>query len=179
MNNHWQAILENNFLRLEPLGEDDFDLLYDAASDPEIWAMHPNPNRWKLKDFSNFFTGAIQSKGAYKIIDKFSEKIIGSSRYYDLDEAKSEILIGYTFIAKDFWGKQYNAYLKSLMLAHAFEKVDKVILHVGAENIRSIKSLEKMGAPIIAHETVEYFGETPKLNAVFQFLKEDWKNYNF
>src|SRR5690606_34978637 len=101
---------------------------------------------WKKDVFQTFFEGALQSGGAFKILAKQSGSIIGSTRFYDYDEAEQSILIGYTFFAKSFWGKGNNKAVKQLMLDHAFQFVDKVILHIGAQNIRSQISIERIGA---------------------------------
>ena len=36
-----QPILENENVKLLPLQEDDFEVLYQVASDPLIWEQHP------------------------------------------------------------------------------------------------------------------------------------------
>ena len=93
--------LENDKVSLIPLLEKDFDDLYAVASDPEIWEQHPNKDRWRLEQFKNFFEGAIQSKGAFKVVDKISGKTIGSTRFYDYNKDDNSILIGHTFYAKE------------------------------------------------------------------------------
>ena len=40
-----QPRLENDFLILEPLQKEDFEALYKVASEKEVWAQHPNPDR--------------------------------------------------------------------------------------------------------------------------------------
>ena len=60
-------------------------------------------------------------------------------------ETKS-IAIGFTFLARDHWGATYNRALKSLMMGHAFKFVNTVIFHIGVNNIRSQKAIEKLGA---------------------------------
>ena len=97
MNFDIQPTLENELVILQPLHENDFEELFLAASDPKVWEQHPNKNRWKREIFQTFFDGAIESKGAFKIIDKATQQAIGSSRYYDFDETDSSILVGYTF----------------------------------------------------------------------------------
>ena len=72
MNFSIQPILENEQLILFPLQESDFEDLYQVASDPKIWEQHPNKDRWKKEVFRNFFDGAMQSKGAFRIVDKTS-----------------------------------------------------------------------------------------------------------
>ena len=80
------------------------------------------------------------------VIELTSGNIIGTSRFYDLNEDKKEISIGFTFLAREFWGGKTNKELKTLMLTHALATVETVWFHVAAENIRSQKALEKIGA---------------------------------
>src|SRR5207249_1121895 len=75
-----------------------------------------------------------------------SGRIIGSSRYCNLDPGNSEVEIGWTFLEREFWGGSYNRELKQLMLDHAFQFVDRVLFVVGEKNLRSRKALEKIGA---------------------------------
>ena len=42
-----QPVLEGERLLLRPLTEADFAALYAVASDRELWAVHPSPNRWQ------------------------------------------------------------------------------------------------------------------------------------
>lgn len=76
-----QPILENKIVKLIPLQEQDFGALFQVASDPLIWEQHPNKDRYKRYIFRNFFEGAIQSKGAFLIIDKTNNGVIGSTRF--------------------------------------------------------------------------------------------------
>src|SRR5688572_28113691 len=122
-----QPTIENQFVSIRPLKPEDFEILYAVANDPLLWEQHPNKDRYKREVFENFFKGAIESKGAFLVSDKQTKKVIGSSRFYDLDPEKSSIAIGYTFIARDHWGSTYNHALKTLMVNHAFQFVDKVL----------------------------------------------------
>jgi RimJ/RimL family protein N-acetyltransferase len=104
-------------------------------------------------------------------LDAKTRLVIGSSRYYELDEARSSVAIGYTFLARSHWGGKYNPALKSLMLNHAFQFVNSVIFHVGAENIRSQKAMEKLGAVKINEIVMAYYGEPDRRNFVYQIEK--------
>jgi RimJ/RimL family protein N-acetyltransferase len=170
-----QPTLENAFIRIRPLKEDDFETLYAIASDPLIWEQHPNKDRYKREVFETFFKGAMESKGAFLVFDRQSGKPIGSSRYYEIDEEKKTLAIGYTFLACDHWGGVYNPALKHLMMEYAFEHVDAVIFHIGASNIRSQKAMEKLGGKKIAELEMAYYGEPNKLNVVYRIRKEDWE----
>ncbi|MFD0939812.1 GNAT family N-acetyltransferase [Pedobacter boryungensis] len=168
-----QPTLENELIKIVPLQEDDFEKLYAVASDPLIWEQHPNKNRYQREVFQNFFKGAMESKGAFLVYEKETDRIIGSSRYYDLDEENSSIAVGYTFIGRDYWGKGHNKALKNLMFAYAFQFVDKIILHIGETNFRSQKATEKLGAKKIGELEVAYYGEPVKLNFVYQVDRPD------
>ena len=169
-----QPQLENDLVILEPLNQNDFENLYSAAADPKVWEQHPNKNRYKREVFQTFFDGAIESKGAFKIIFKETNQVIGSSRFYDYDENDASIIVGYTFYSTDSWGKGINPSVKKLMFDYIFQFVDKIYLHVGADNIRSQIAVERLGCKKVKEEQIEYFGEEPKLNFIYQLNKVDW-----
>jgi RimJ/RimL family protein N-acetyltransferase len=175
MNFKLQPILENELVKLVPLKQDDFDILYQVASDPLIWEQHPNKNRYERIVFEKFFKDAIESGGAFLVVEKKTGEIIGSSRYYDLDEEKKSIAIGYTFLARKYWGTTFNRAIKTLMLDHAFKFVDKVIFHVGAKNIRSQKAIEKLGARKVGEIKINFPGEDERLNFIYEMNKTIWK----
>ena len=168
--------LENDKTILQPLQENDFEALYAVASDPKIWEQHPNKDRWKKDVFRTFFDGAIQSNGAFKIIDKSNEKIIGSTRFYDYNENENSILIGYTFYATKYWGKGINSAVKKLMLDYIFQYVDRVYFQIGIDNLRSQIAIGRLGAKKIGEQKVNYFGEAPRMNCIFALSKEEWSN---
>jgi RimJ/RimL family protein N-acetyltransferase len=141
-----QPVLTGELLELRPLRPDDFDALYAVASDPLIWEQHPSSDRYKEDVFREYFRGAMDSGGAFVILDAKTGRVIGSSRYHGYDERSSEIEIGWTFLAREYWGGIYNGELKQLMLGHAFRFVERVLFLVGPTNLRSQKALEKIGA---------------------------------
>jgi N-acetyltransferase len=140
-----QPTLMSEILELRPLRTDDFDELYAVASDPLIWEQHPNSDRYQPDVFRKFFADAMESGGALIAIDPKLERIIGSSRFYCYDRLRSEIEIGWTFLARSHWGGVYNREMKRLMLSHAFQFVDNVIFMVGSTNLRSQRAVEKIG----------------------------------
>ena len=140
-----QPHLTGELIQLRPLTPDDWDALFVVASDPLIWGQHPESDRYKEDVFKVFFKEALESGGAFVIIDKRSQRMIGSTRFYGYDAEKSEIEIGWTFLARKYWGGRYNRELKQLMLDHAFKFVENVIFYVGENNIRSQKATEKIG----------------------------------
>lgn len=159
--------LENNKVILRPLMPEDLDVLYAVASDPLIWAQHPNPDRYRREVFEKFFEGAIASHGAFIILDASSGDPIGSSRFYDHFPKAGEVKIGYTFFARKYWGGGFNTAAKQVMTAHAFQFVSRIIFHIGAGNLRSQIAIGRIGAQKIGEEDVAYYGEAPKRNFVY------------
>src|SRR5437868_8947710 len=118
-----QPRLIGELLELRPLDRNDFDALFEAANDPLIWEQHPESDRYTREVFVRYFDGAIESRGAFAIIERKSGRIIGSTRYYNMDVAAREVEIGWTFLERAYWGGVYNRELKTLMLDHAFKFV--------------------------------------------------------
>lgn len=170
-----QLPLTNELVILEPLRASDFEKLFSVACDPLIWEQHPNKDRYKRNVFEVFFKGAIESKGAYIIYDAQTNAPIGSSRYYDFNKEKDSVTIGYTFFARSHWGSTFNHATKKLMLDHAFKHVSSVHFHIGAVNIRSQKAISKLGAVKIGEIEMEYYGESSKLNFIYEIQKQNWK----
>jgi len=141
-----QPTLEGTLVSIRPIAEDDRESMYTAAADPQIWAQHPATNRHERPVFDQYFDGALSSGGGLTFIERASGQIIGSSRYYGFDEALGEVEIGWTFLARPFWGGRYNGEIKSLMVAHAFTFANTVVFWVAQENHRSRKAVEKIGA---------------------------------
>lgn len=169
---NWQPTdLKNEKVLLIPLKQTDFEELYTVASDPFIWEQHPNKNRYQRPVFLNFFEGAIQSNGAFIIRDSQSMEAIGSSRFCNYDQTSNQIEIGYTFFARKCWGKSYNRAVKELMIHYALQFVESVHFFVGAENFRSQKAMEKLGAKKIGQVVMPYYGEPDRLNYEYEIKK--------
>src|SRR2546423_12637866 len=140
-----QPSLKGELIELRPLRPDDFDRLFAVARDPLIWEQHPATNRYQEEIFRAFFREALESGGAFVVIDAANGQIIGSTRFYGYDADRSEIEIGWTFLARSYWGGRYNHEMKHLLLQHAFGFVDRVIFLVGPQNLRSRRAVEKIG----------------------------------
>jgi RimJ/RimL family protein N-acetyltransferase len=141
-----QPHLIGDTLELRPLRETDFADLYAVASDPLIWEQHPVPGRYRKEFFRKFFTEHLASGGALVAIDRRDGRIVGTSRFHGYDARRSEVEIGWTFLARSHWGGAFNGEMKGLMLEHAFRFVTTVIFLIHPENVRSQRAIEKIGA---------------------------------
>jgi RimJ/RimL family protein N-acetyltransferase len=174
-----QVPLENNSFRLVPLRADDFETLYAVANDPQVWEQHPNKNRFERPVFENFFADALLSQGAYLIQDKESNEVLGSTRFYKYNTDDNSIFIGATFYGTKTWGKGINPQVKKMMLDYIFDYVDTVYFHVGNNNERSKKAMDKLGAKKIALDEIPYHGEPNRINVRYAIRKVDYHNLDF
>ena len=141
-----QPILQGELIELRPLRPEDYPDLHAVASDPLIWEQHPARNRHEEAVFRVFFEEALASGGALVAIDTRSGRIVGSSRFHAYDPQRSEVEIGWTFLARSHWGGRYNGEMKRLMLEHAFRFVRSVVFLIGTGNVRSQRAVERIGA---------------------------------
>jgi RimJ/RimL family protein N-acetyltransferase len=141
----FQPVLKGELLELRPLRSEDFHDLYAVASDPLIWEQHPVKDRYEEEVFKGFFREALEAGGTLIAIDCKNGQVIGSSRFHGYDQEKSEIEIGWTFLARSYWGGIFNREMKQLMLRHAFQFVNSVIFLVGPQNLRSQRAVAKIG----------------------------------
>jgi N-acetyltransferase len=161
-----QPVLKGTLLELRPLRADDYEALYAAASDPLIWEQHPQRDRHEPEVFRAYFVEQLGSGGALIVLDAETGEVLGVSRYHGYDAERSEAEIGWTFLVRRCWGGVYNRELKGLMLAHAFRFVDNVVFVIGPENLRSRRSVEKLG--------VVEIDPRPDGNVVYRLGRESW-----
>jgi RimJ/RimL family protein N-acetyltransferase len=140
-----QPTLTGENVELRPLRADDFDALFAVASDPLIWEQHPERFRYQPEVFRKYFDSGLAARSAFTIFERKSGAIIGSTRYYEYSAERSDVSVGYSFIARAYWGGPTNREVKTLLLDHAFRSVGSVLFHVGRENTRSRKAIEKIG----------------------------------
>jgi RimJ/RimL family protein N-acetyltransferase len=161
-----QPTLESDLIRIRPMDKYDLEDLYKVAKDPKIWEQH-HCKRYLRPEFEKFFTESIESNGALIILDKTTNKIIGSSRYKKFNEFPHIVEIGWTFIDRKYWGGKYNKVVKNLMIEHAFNFASSIIFYVNRNNIRSQRAVEKIGGQKIVESEFEQFPHTSSDNVIF------------
>ena len=165
-----QPTLAGADITLRPLAACDLDELFTAASDPRIWAQHPDPARATREGFKLFFDGALQSRACLVALDVARHSLIGCSRYSNY-APRERITIGYTFLARSYWGGAANAEMKRLMLRHAFTDVQEVIFRVAEHNLRSRRAVEKLGAEPVGAEDIPRWGQ---LHVIYRLTPLLW-----
>lgn len=140
-----QPVLECALVTLRPSTPEDWDALFAVASDPLVWEVHPAHDRWQEPVFRAYFDAGIASGGALTIVERETGKVIGSSRFDNWEPEADEIEIGWTYLARAYWGGPYNREIKRLMLDHIHRFVGTAVFTIGVENVRSRKAMEKIG----------------------------------
>ena len=148
-----QPSLVGGLVHLAPMQADDHDALYEVARDPLIWEQHPSWDRYKPEVFRALFDGGLASGGALTVREAATGEVIGSTRFYDHRPQERSVAIGYTFLARRFWGGSYNHEMKRLLLERSFRHCDRVWFHIGSQNLRSRTAIGRIGARF-SHEVL-------------------------
>jgi len=167
-----QPVLTGTLLEMRPLRPDDWDALFQAASDPLIWEQHPDRHRYREERFRVVFREGLESGGALVAVDRATGKVIGFTRYHDLVDGR-RVEIGWTFLARSHWGGRYNGEMKDLMIRHAFRFVPTVVFSVGVNNKRSRRAVEKLGAVLVGPVT----SPTGVEGVVYHLTEEQYRGY--
>jgi N-acetyltransferase len=152
---HWiehPVILENQWLRLEPIISSHIDELAAISHAPEIWefltfdGMDTDSFKTELK--STILRRTIGDEYTFTIFDKRENRIIGSTRLLNLFQNHRKLEIGWTWYSPDCWGKGQNIACKLLLLTYCFEtlKTVRVQFQVNSKNERSRAAVLKIGA---------------------------------
>lgn len=168
-----QPTLEDDRILLRPLREEDREALYAIASDPMVWEQHPIHDRWRREVFDAFFADGLASGGALAVVDKAKARVVGSTRYDGFDPGEGGVVeIGWTYIARQCWGKGINPAMKRLMLGHAFAHVALVEFRVGDTNYRSRNALEAIGAVRTDRYELEKYQGKRVVHFVYELTRE-------
>jgi RimJ/RimL family protein N-acetyltransferase len=144
--------LEGRHVRLEPLSLDHHDALCEVGLDEEIWRLSPTPVATR-DDMRAYIEEALagQARGSYlpfATIDKSSSKVVGSTRFGNIDLENRRVEIGWTWIAPAWQRTAVNTEAKYLMLRHAFETLGcmRVEFKTDSLNDRSRNAILRLGA---------------------------------
>ena len=153
--NLFQSVtLEGRFVRLEPVRQEHAVPQWEVAKDSleDIFRWIPYPMR-TLQEFQAQIDTVLneQKRGIsvpFVTIERASGKIIGATRYMNMDMANKRVEIGSTWIAPAWQRTAVNTEAKYLMLRHAFEnwKCNRVELKTDALNEKSRNAILRLGA---------------------------------
>lgn len=174
--------LSGPLIELIPLEYAYFEELYAAAADKDLWGLVPTdcslPENFQ-KAYSHSLTEReIGREYPFIIFHKPTQKIIGSTRLFEICPEHRKLEIGWTWITKPFWGSVVNPACKLLLLSFCFEqlKTIRVQLKTKDTNFRSRKAMEKIGASfegILRKDKIQANGSSRNA-AYYSILDDEW-----
>ena len=179
-------VLENNFVLLRPLKEDDFEnLLPFSLNEPEIWkySLIQAGGEENLKHYIEIAAKAREEKKEYPFIvfDKRQIKYAGSTRFYDIQLSNKTLQLGYTWYGKKFQGTGLNKHCKYLLLEFAFEKMqmERVEFRADNNNARSIAAMKSIGCiveGVLRSNSPTFIDGKRRDSIVLSILRGEWTN---
>lgn len=144
--------LEGQFVRLEPLTIEHLDALSDVGIDESVWSWVPTRVK-TVDDLKRYVEAALDERRQgvslpFATISKIDNKIVGSTRFGNIDPPNRKAEIGWTWINPKWQRTVINTEAKLLMLTHAFEiwKCVRVELKTDALNEKSRNAILRIGA---------------------------------
>ncbi len=174
--------LEIGPVRLVPLEQSHRDALVAAASDGKLWEIwHTSVPSEHTIDAYLERAFADQEAGtalAFAIMHVYSDEVIGTTRYYAADAANRRLDIGYTWYAKRYQRTGVNTRCKYLLLRHAFETLDCIVVGFKTNylNRASRKAIARIGARqdgVLRNHQITADG-TLRDTVVFSIVREEW-----
>jgi RimJ/RimL family protein N-acetyltransferase len=146
------TILEGTHIRLVPMSMDHCDQLWEAGLDEELWRLTTVVIKGR-DDMRRYIQEALkaQDKGMalpFVTVEKKTNKLVGSTRYGNIDESHRRVEIGWTWVAREWQRTVVNTEAKYLMLRHAFETMHciRVEFKTDSLNEASRNALKRIGA---------------------------------
>lgn len=177
-------ILENERVLLRPLALSDQDLLMNfSLNEPDLWTYSLTPASG-IENLELYMSKAIYDRKEGKsypflVIDKATNEVAGSTRFYDYNELYKTVQLGYTWYGKKFQGTGLNKHCKYLLLNHAFEswQLERVEFRADATNKRSIAAMKSIGC--IEEGVLRSNCSSPngrRDSIVLSILKNEWQD---
>ncbi|MBF6632666.1 MAG: GNAT family N-acetyltransferase [Planococcus sp. (in: Bacteria)] len=171
-------IIESDGIRLRLLKREDFEALW-ALYTPKIFEYMLN----KVEVFEDMVTwleaGLNQSNVLiFAVENPLTDEIIGTTRIYAIDETHKSCEIGATFYAQSAQRTHVNTAVKRALLSYCFEErgMIRVQFKTDAENIRSQKAIERIGAVkegVMRNERIRSTGK-PRDAVVYSIIDKEW-----
>ena len=169
-------------VELRPVEEETLDELFNVGRDREIWRLTSVDYSDPAIFYSNF-RAALNDRALGKVYPFLvcladSGRVIGTTRLLDIYPHDKKLEIGVTWIASACWGGGINTECKQLLLEYCFETLDvnRVQFRAKADNARSRRALEKVGATfegIMRKDKIEPNGN-PRDTAFYSIVREEW-----
>lgn len=144
--------LEGRYVRLEPLTREHVEALSAVGLDSELWRWIPVPVQTR-DEMAAYVETALREQASgtalpFVQVEKISGRVVGSTRYGNIDRTHHRVEIGWTWVGRDWQRTAINTEAKYLLLRHAFETLGciRVELKTDSLNERSRAAIQRIGA---------------------------------
>lgn len=177
-----EIVLETERIKLVPLRLDYKEDLLNAAKDGDLGKLWFTsvPTVDTIDDYMNKAINDFKlDKGlAFAVIDKKSDKIIGTSRYTNATPEYKRLEIGYTWYAKSYQKSFVNTECKLLLLTYAFEVLETIAVELRTNwyNFESRKAIARLGAKqdgVLRNHQINPDGSF-RDTVVFSIINSEW-----
>jgi RimJ/RimL family protein N-acetyltransferase/8-oxo-dGTP pyrophosphatase MutT (NUDIX family) len=176
-------ILENEYVRLEPLSQTHYSTLWEIAKDKRLWELTSTRINNET-EFASYFHTAIKDriKGIaypFAVFDKIRNQYAGSTRYGNIDLANKKLEIGWTWYGAAFQGTGLNKQVKFLLLSYGFDVLGlhRIELKTSSLNLRSQAAMRKIGAKeegTLRRHMINSDG-SKRDSVYFSFISDEWE----
>jgi len=177
-------ILEGRHVRLEPIAMEHIDALWEVGQHESLWRLNPMTVKSR-EDMRRYVEMALadQTRGValpFVTVELSSDKVVGSTRFGNIDVANRRAEIGWTWITPAFQRTVVNTEAKFLMLTHAFEvwQCIRVELKTDVLNEKSRNAIKRLGAKeegIFRHHVICDTGRI-RDSIYFSILETEWES---
>ncbi|WP_370334893.1 GNAT family N-acetyltransferase [Parvularcula marina] len=173
-------LLENDFVRLEPLTESHRDILRAVSDDPEIWALMSERGDGPL--FDGWFDRRLADQAAgsligHAVFDKATSDCVGHSSFLAIVPSQDRVEVGWTYYTAAARGTAINPAAKLLLFTRAIEAgAARIELKTGAKNFRSQRAMTKLGLAregVLRSHVMTWKGER-RDSVFFSMLPHEW-----
>lgn len=175
--------LTGNHVELVSLEKFHRDGLVTAASDGELWNLWYTsvPSEESVDAYINTAISNRETKNQlpFVVIEKSSKRVVGCTRFCNIDETNQRLEIGYTFYAKSVQRTAVNSETKLLLLSHAFESLGCIAVEFRTNwfNYASRNAIARLGAKqdgVLRNHVIMPDGSF-RDTVVFSILNSEWK----
>jgi len=176
------VILKGQYATLEPLSLSHIDELIEAAKDGQLWKLWytgiPSPETAKEYVAEALSMYEKQSAMPFIVRENKGGKIIGSTRFCNIDQANHRAEIGYTWYAKSYQRTPINTECKLLLLTHAFEQLEAIAIEFRTHwhNQQSRRAIARLGAKQdgVLRNHLQQADGSYRDTVVFSITCEEW-----
>ena len=147
------VVVEDEKVLLKPMALEHVAGLFEAGNDLSIWNWTTTNYCQSLEITKEWVKTCLQRQDnnqqlPFVIIDKATQKIVGSTSYLNIFPEHKILEIGYTFLHPIAQRSYINRRCKLLLLNHAFEQLNanRVALQTNEKNEKSKRASLAIGA---------------------------------